>query len=435
MSDHATKSSKRVLDPVDRVSEVLFGLIMVLTFTGSLSVANAGRDDIRAMLIGALGCNLAWGVIDGILYVMGCLAEKGRNLMTLQAVRRATDPRQAHRLIADALPPVIASVLQPAELDAMQQRLKQLPEPSHPAHLSKDDWLGGAAVFLVVFLSTFPVVIPFIVMRNAVPALRVSNAIAIVMLFITGYVYGRNVGHHPWLVGISMVLLGTVLGPHHGARRMRQARLLALLAIGALLAGGVSQQATPDPAAASAAADEGLPSPRPFTPTSCPKSATTVNQHLRGRPRLAAPGARYNYEDLKTGSVWIGYNWSVGKEVTFELTPMLGGVFGDTKGIAPACKLELGWRDLELSSESEYVFDAGNSSEKFFYTWSELGWAPLDWFRIGFVVQRTKVYKTDFDIQRGFLVGFAYKKASFTTYVFNPDASKPTVVLGVGMTF
>ena len=211
MSDHATKSSKRVLDPVDRVSEVLFGLIMVLTFTGSLSVAEAGRDDVRAMLIGALGCNLAWGIIDGILYLMGCLAEKGRNLMTFQAVRSATDPQQAHRLIADALPPVIASVLQPAELDAMQQRLKQLPEPPDRAHLSKDDWLGGAAVFLLVFLSTFPVVIPFIVMRNAVPALRVSNAIAIVMLFITGYVYGRNVGHHPWLVGISMVVLGAVL--------------------------------------------------------------------------------------------------------------------------------------------------------------------------------------------------------------------------------
>ena len=72
--------SARVLDPVDRVSEVLFGLIMVLTFTGSLSVAEAGRDDVRTMLIGALGCNLAWGIIDAVLYLMGCLAEKGRDL-------------------------------------------------------------------------------------------------------------------------------------------------------------------------------------------------------------------------------------------------------------------------------------------------------------------------------------------------------------------
>ena len=202
---------KHVLDPVDRVSEVLFGLIMVLTFTGSLSVAEAGRDDIRAMLIGALGCNLAWGVIDGILYLMGCLAEKGRSLATYEAVRTAADPKLARQRIADALPSVVASVLQPAELEAVHQRLMQLPEPPERASLSREDWRGGLAVCLLVFLSTFPVVIPFIVMRGAVPALRASNGIAIGMLFIAGYVYGRSVGRHPWLLGISMVLLGALL--------------------------------------------------------------------------------------------------------------------------------------------------------------------------------------------------------------------------------
>jgi hypothetical protein len=199
------------LDPVDRVSEVLFGLIMVLTFTGSLSVAEAGRDDIRTMLIGALGCNLAWGIIDAILYLMGCLAERSRGLLTLQAVRRAADPQQAQRLIAEALPPVVASVLQPAELEAVYQRLKQLPEPPDRAGLTKDDWQGGVGVFLLVFLSTFPVVIPFIVMHSAVPALRASNAIAIAMLFIAGYAYGRAAGRRPWLLGMAMVLLGALL--------------------------------------------------------------------------------------------------------------------------------------------------------------------------------------------------------------------------------
>jgi hypothetical protein len=203
--------SKRVLDPVERVSEVLFGLIMVLTFTGSLSVAEAGRDDIRAMLIGALGCNLAWGIIDAILYLMGCLAEKGRDLATFRAVRDASDPQQARRSIADALPSVVASVLEPAELEALHQRLKRLPEPPAHAGLSREDWLGGVGVFLLVFLSTFPVVVPFIVMQNAVPALRVSNLIAIAMLFVAGHVYGRRVGRHPWLLGISMVLLGASL--------------------------------------------------------------------------------------------------------------------------------------------------------------------------------------------------------------------------------
>jgi hypothetical protein len=204
-------SPKRVLDPIERVSEVLFGLIMVLTFTGSLSVAEAGRESIRTMLIGALGCNLAWGIIDGVFYLMGCLAEKGRGLLAFRAVRKATDPKKAQRLIAGALPPVVAGVLQPAELEAMHQRLKQLPEPPKHARLGKDDWLGAVGVFLLVFFSTFPVVIPFIFMRKAGPALRVSNVVAIVMLFLMGYAFGRMTGRHPWLFGISMVILGSIL--------------------------------------------------------------------------------------------------------------------------------------------------------------------------------------------------------------------------------
>ncbi len=212
MLEHPSeRSTKRVLEPIERVSEVLFGLIMVLTFTGSLSVAEAGRDNVRTMLIGAVGCNLAWGIIDGVLYLMGCLAEKGRGLLTFRAVRKAIDAKEAQRLIANSLPQVVASVLQPAELAAMHERLKQLPEPPERARLGKDDWLGAVGVFLLVFLSTFPVVIPFIFMGNAGPALRVSNVVAIVLLFLTGYAFGRITGRRPWLVGISMVVLGSIL--------------------------------------------------------------------------------------------------------------------------------------------------------------------------------------------------------------------------------
>src|SRR6185436_6690879 len=111
MPDDPIKSSKRVLEPNERIAEVLFGLIMVLTFTGSLSVAESGRDDVRTMLIGALGCNIAWGIIDGIFYLMGSLAEKGRGLIAFRAVRKAANPEQARSIVADALPPVIASIL------------------------------------------------------------------------------------------------------------------------------------------------------------------------------------------------------------------------------------------------------------------------------------------------------------------------------------
>lgn len=202
---------KRVLDPIDRVSEVLFGLIMVLTFPGSLSVYEAGREDIRTMLVGALGCNLAWGIIDAVFYLMGCLAEKNRGLLTFRAVREATDPGRGQRLIADALPPVVASVLEPAELESVRVRLKQLTEPPARRGLSKDDGRSAVAVFLWVFLSTFPVTIPFLVMRNPVPALRVSNAIAVVLLFVAGYAFGRLTGRHPLWAGSAMVLLGAIL--------------------------------------------------------------------------------------------------------------------------------------------------------------------------------------------------------------------------------
>jgi len=205
------KSSKRVLDPIDRVSEVLFGLIMVLSFTGSLSVATAGRDDVRVMLVGALGCNLAWGIIDGVFYLMGCLADKGRGLATLRAVRGSKSSREATRLIADAIPTVVASVLRQEEFETLHQRLQQLPEPPARAYLRRDDWLGATGVAVLVFFSTIPVALPFLFMQHAGPALRVSNAVAIAMLFFCGFAFGRMTGRRPVRIGIAMVLLGAVL--------------------------------------------------------------------------------------------------------------------------------------------------------------------------------------------------------------------------------
>jgi VIT1/CCC1 family predicted Fe2+/Mn2+ transporter len=199
------------LDPVDRVSEVLFGLIMVMTFTGSLSVATAGHAEVRDMLVGALGCNVAWGLIDALFYLMGSVAERGRGLATLRAVRGAANPQQGQRLIAHALPPVVASILEAPQLEAMRQRLNELPEPPGRADLEKNDWLGALAVFLLVFVSTIPVVVPFVVLHDPMRAMRVSNGIAVVMLFLCGQKVGRMTGYHPWRTGLAMVLLGGIL--------------------------------------------------------------------------------------------------------------------------------------------------------------------------------------------------------------------------------
>jgi hypothetical protein len=114
---------------------------------------------------------------------------------------------------------------------------------------------------------------------------------------------------------------------------------------------------------------------------------------------------------------------------------MLGGVFGNTTGIAPGYKGSLGWWKLELYSEGEYVVDPGDSSGSFFYNWSELTLAPVDWFRFGLVTQRTRLYQTDRDIQRGLLLGVSLKRLDLTAIVFNPDEDRPTMVFAAGFNF
>jgi hypothetical protein len=204
------KSSKRVLEPIERISEVLFGLIMVLTFTGSLSAAESGRAEVRVMLIGALGCNLAWGLIDGIMYLMASLSERAVDLRTITAMRRAETEEEAKRVIAHALPPLVASVLTPADLGRIHAGLAQVAIPGRPK-LTTRDWLGALAVFLLVVASTIPVVLPFIFLSDAVTALRVSNAIAVAMMFVAGYAFGQVAGYRPLVTGGSMVLLGSLL--------------------------------------------------------------------------------------------------------------------------------------------------------------------------------------------------------------------------------
>lgn len=139
--------SKRVLEPNERTSEIFSGLIMVLTFTGSLSIAGASRDDVRVMLIGALGCNLVWKIIDGIFYLMGSLADKGSSIATMHAIRQAPNPQKAHWIIAAAVPSSLASVLEPADLEMLRKRVVELHEPPPTARLGAADWKAAVAVF------------------------------------------------------------------------------------------------------------------------------------------------------------------------------------------------------------------------------------------------------------------------------------------------
>jgi VIT1/CCC1 family predicted Fe2+/Mn2+ transporter len=210
MANSVPNSSRQLLDPIERSSEVLFGLIMVLTFTGSLRVTGADHDDVNRMLLAALGCNLAWGIIDAVMYLLATLSQRGHNLQLVRNVQ-AANAVQGRQLLTDALSSELAEVLTTTEVEAVRQRLTQLPWPTDHPRLHRSDYLAAIGVFLLVFLSTFPVVLPFLFLTRAGLALRISNAAAIVMLFLTGWAYGKHAGYRPWRVGLWMVLLGLAL--------------------------------------------------------------------------------------------------------------------------------------------------------------------------------------------------------------------------------
>lgn len=209
MTDEGSSKRVPVLDPVDRVSEVVFGILMALTFTGTLSVATDAREHVRTMLHTALGCNLAWGLTDAVMYLTRALTERRRKVRLLHRIQATIDPKDAHRLILDELPPFFAANSEGAMLEALNQRLRVLPVPS--ARLGSRDYFAALGVFALVVLATFPVVVPFIFISETALALRVSNLLAIGTLFICGTALGHYTTERAWMYGFAMTGLGVAL--------------------------------------------------------------------------------------------------------------------------------------------------------------------------------------------------------------------------------
>lgn len=145
--------------------------------------------------------------------------------------------------------------------------------------------------------------------------------------------------------------------------------------------------------------------------------------------------ARYNYESLDTGSLFVGWTFETGSTLVLEATAMVGAVFGDLDGIAPGYELTLSYDRFSLYDEGEYVVDLDDSAENFLYNWLELSYTPLDWLRFGLVAQRTRAYETGLDVQRGLLAGVTYKNAELAVYLFNPGGDDAMVVCGLSASF
>jgi len=207
------KQEKRapVLDPISRMSEIIFGLLMALTFTGSLNAATTGREEVRTMMLTALGCNLAWGLVDAVMYLVGTYTQRARSIALWRRVRNTVDPQEAHDIITEALPDRLGKAIGTEGLEDMLRRLRALAEPPARARLDKADFLGALGVFLLVVLATFPVVVPFILFSRIALAMRISNAIALVILFAAGSALGHYSGGIPWRAGLLMAALGGAL--------------------------------------------------------------------------------------------------------------------------------------------------------------------------------------------------------------------------------
>jgi len=200
----------RLLDPVDRISEILFGLIMAVTIVGSLSVASAGSNEVRTVAFAALGCNLAWGLVDAVMYLVRTVTERTRNRTLARLILDADAPR-AHELIAEAMPPHIAALSGPEELEGMRRRLVES-RGERRAILGSRDFLEAIAVFALVVVATFPVVAPFFLVDEVALAMHVSQGLALAMLFAAGAALGKYGGHdRPLVAGIAMGVLGAVL--------------------------------------------------------------------------------------------------------------------------------------------------------------------------------------------------------------------------------
>jgi VIT1/CCC1 family predicted Fe2+/Mn2+ transporter len=199
------------LDKQERISEALFGLIMVLTFTGTISVSSTGKQELKELLWAALGCNLAWGFVDAIMYLMDEIFSRARNIMQFVKIKKAVSEDASREIIRDNISPLISELMNDEDIDKLSKKMKQLPDPNMKSTLTlKDLWIA-AQIFFIVFLSTFPVALPFLLLENVKLAMRVSNATAVVLLFVAGFTLAKYSGLRPFVTALSYAAIGVIL--------------------------------------------------------------------------------------------------------------------------------------------------------------------------------------------------------------------------------
>jgi hypothetical protein len=205
----------KYLDPVSSLGEILFGLIMTLTFTlaAGILVQEEGREGARQLLIATIGCNIAWGLIDGVLYLLGEVFERGRRRRLVRNVQQAEAVGVAAQHVAEELDDLLGPVTDEGERRALYERIAaRIRSSTMPANaITRADLAGAFASFWLVFLASLPAAIPFLLIDDAFVALRVSNALLLAMLFGVGWSWSRYTVAHPFWTGLTFLLGGLAL--------------------------------------------------------------------------------------------------------------------------------------------------------------------------------------------------------------------------------
>lgn len=212
------KPRESVLDPVDRLTEIMFGLLMALTFTGTMSVTVGAGGSINSVLLAALGCNVAWGMIDGVMYLLATATERARARSVILDLQHAPSAR-AREMVRDALPGSAGDALADSDADTLVELVRKVELPAKATLLTGDDFRAAFAIMVLVILATIPPILPFVIFADLPVAMRASNLTAVVMLIAIGIALDRLMKNERWLmrlvvpvIGVAIVAVTIILG-------------------------------------------------------------------------------------------------------------------------------------------------------------------------------------------------------------------------------
>ena len=416
-----------VLNPVDRVAEVLFGLIMVLTFTGTISVATAGKQEIRELLWAALGCNVAWGFVDAIMYLMNVLLERGHSFIVIKKLTHSVNNEASRQILKEEIQPLISGLMKDEELDQLTDRIKTIiwttkEKSNYRNRLNRRVTNLSVGVFMYTSCRTPICIFSRSFNCNAGIEWGCDHSFVYWRIYpgrirwFSAFRYSDDLCSHRNLVGCTY---------HHTWRMKKRFSLFIFFAL----------------EVASVFAQVDTASHSPIWEFNADVNFYLVPNDFFVLPVFRADKnklhleARYNYEDRQTFSGWIGYNFKGGNKLEYTITPMVGGVVGLSNGIAPGLEITLAFNRFEFYSEGELFFDFKSTENNFLYNWTDITYSIKDWLWFGLSGQRTRLYQTNVDIQRGLLLGGGLNRWELNAYWYNIGSDHSFVILALSKEF